>query len=138
MNTVVANEAIVHHYAAQGLKIYGCNPGMLCTDIRTNHGMPSCIECCVSCCFCPPPVPVYGEKMLSVLASKEVAKPGSIISQDCAFIKPMPIFAADDQLATKLVADLIALANRGPKVQGNPLVVAPTLVVAHAASGPTA
>lgn len=134
MNTVVANEALVHHLASlpslkeANVSVFGMNPGMLLTAIRTSHGMPSCIECCVSCCFCPPPVPVYGESVAALAFTPGLeARTGALFGQDCSFIKPMPIFTAGK--ASELYAALQVL-SKGTKqgVQGNPLVEAPKSV----------
>ena len=105
MNTVVANEAIVHHYAADPqykgkVDFYGVNPGMLLTDIRNvMHGgsatfMGSCVESIVSCLFRPPPMPKYAESMWSAFLSPALAPlSGKIINQQGTIILPMKEFS---------------------------------------------
>ena len=100
---------------------------MMLTGIRTVHGMPSCIECCVSCCFCPPPVPVYGESVAALAFTPGLeAKSGALFGQDMSYIKAIPMFDAPGK-AGEIYASMEKLSKggKGAATQGNPLVAAP-------------
>jgi NAD(P)-dependent dehydrogenase (short-subunit alcohol dehydrogenase family) len=92
-NTVVLNEAIVHFYAAQGLFIFGLNPGLIKTKIRESlHGggaLGSCLECCLSCCN--PSADDYVRRLLPVLLAPALeTHTGAMFGQSVLFPSPPP------------------------------------------------
>ena len=73
MNTVALNEALVCHYATLGMNVYGFNPGLIQTDIRS-AAFGGCIgavfECCVSCFN--PTADAYSAKLLPLFVAPEL------------------------------------------------------------------
>jgi len=73
MNTVALNEALVCHYATLGMKVYGFNPGLIQTDIRST-AFGGCIgatfECCVSCWN--PSADKYSVRIIPLLVAPEL------------------------------------------------------------------
>jgi len=73
MNTVALNEALVCHYATLGMNVYGFNPGLIQTDIRS-AAFGGCIgavfECCISCWN--PTADAYSAKLLPLFIAPEL------------------------------------------------------------------
>lgn len=92
-NTVVANEALVHHWAAQGKKVYGLNPGMVRTNIRANvHGngfLGSAVETVLS--WLTPTPAQYARAIVPAIVAPELdAAPGTMLGQAGQPILPTP------------------------------------------------
>ena len=117
MNTVALNEALVHHWAANGMTIAGFNPGLISTGIRDPlHGggcMGSIIEGLVK--LFNPSVDAYAKAMLPLFVAPELVQTkGLLFHQDGSPIEGSPaldsatveqwIDAADSLLARVPIA----------------------------------
>jgi NAD(P)-dependent dehydrogenase (short-subunit alcohol dehydrogenase family) len=94
MRTVVVNEALVQHYAVKGMHIYGLNPGLIATDIRSSlhGGMGSCCGSCLEGCIglFNPSVEQYTATLLPILLSDTPAPKGTSFGQSGKPILPTP------------------------------------------------
>lgn len=117
INTVAANEAMVHHYAASGAKVYGLNPGLVATGIRSNWNgglMGRAMEWAVGL-FAPTPEQ-YAESVLPLFVAPELAAhAGASFSQQGVPILPSPAFKDPDVVA-KHMAALDRLATKAQQL----------------------
>lgn len=99
MNTVAGNEALVHYLAAKGVKVYGLNPGLIKTGIRSNAygngwigGSLSYVVEGLLGWFTPTPEQ-YATKVLPLLVAPEIDdKSGAMFGQDGKAVLPTPAF----------------------------------------------
>lgn len=113
MNTVICNEAIVHHLAAQekakgegkGVALFGMNPGLLVTDIRAPmHGGRASfkgrmMEGLVG--LFTPSLPKYADRMVALFFAPGLqAHSGAMFGQSGGAILPNKEFAAPGSAAT--------------------------------------
>jgi NAD(P)-dependent dehydrogenase (short-subunit alcohol dehydrogenase family) len=115
MNTVALNEALVLHYAAQGISTVGFNPGLIRTGIRQSLGLftccGGCMEGCIGCCN--PSPSAYAQNVLYAFSSPDIDQhKGLMIGQSGDPILASPELtpdqvarwiAAADELATKAI-----------------------------------
>ena len=112
MNTVALNEALVLHFAAQGLRTAGYNPGLVVTDIRKpvhGGGADSCLEACVvRHCASGLLVEEYVNNILYTLSVD--FQPGQMFHQSGAPLKQSPQFTPE--LTAKWIAAAENLAAK--------------------------
>ena len=117
MRTVVVNEALVAHHASKGMHIYGLNPGLIATDIRSSlhGGMGSCCGSCLEGCIglFNPSVKQYVSKLLPILLSPTPAPKGTSFGQSGKPISPTPELTDPTQVNTWMEAagNLVAKAS---------------------------
>lgn len=118
MNTVVANEALVHYWASKGLNAYGLNPGMIKTGIRANlYGgsttglVASVMEGLVGW-FAPTPAK-YAENIVPLLVAPELeGRRGAMFGQAGGAILASPDFKQDPEYAGKWIKELDELVGK--------------------------
>lgn len=145
-NTVAANEAIVHHWAAAGgaagARIYGLNPGLIHTGIRTGvHGggvLGGFMERVID--WLNPTPQQYADRILQLFLAPELAAhSGALFGQKGTAIRPTPVFS-DPAYTARWITELDALVA---KALAHPaavaaLAAAPAGVVAAAPSAAAA
>jgi hypothetical protein len=119
MNTVAGNEALVHHWAAQGRKVFGLNPGMITTNIRTNADngcFMRSVERLIG--WFGPSAAQYAGAVVPLFVTLELdAAPGALFGQKGTPVLPTPAFR-DAAFVKKWIDGLDALVARakGPAV----------------------
>lgn len=119
MNTVAGNEALVFYWARKGLAVYGLNPGLISTGIRSNMMgkgwlaswgswfMESLIGL-----FNPTPES-YAKAVLPLVAAPELAgRKGAMFDQGGRAILPSKQFVEEPALADKWIEGLNELEAR--------------------------
>ena len=110
VNTVVVNEALVYHYkdklAAQGVSVFGLNPGLIATDIRkpmTGGGLLGGIFETVIGLFNVTP-DRYAENIIPLFVAPELAAhSGALFNQGGAPILPSAAFLADPMYTARVM-----------------------------------
>jgi hypothetical protein len=117
-NTVAGNEALVHSWASRGAAIYGLNPGLIATNIRSpmhnassfSRALGSVIEGVMR--LAAPSAEQYASNVVPLLVAPELdAHKGAMFGQDGAPVLPTPVFA-DSEYVKKWIAELDALEAR--------------------------
>jgi NAD(P)-dependent dehydrogenase (short-subunit alcohol dehydrogenase family) len=118
MNTVAANEALVHHWAAAGVRAYGLHPGLIATGIRAGAFgsglLPTLVGGAMEAAlrWFAPSADDYAAAITPLLVAPELdAHPGACFGQGGGAILPTPAFA-DAAYVARWVAELEALEAR--------------------------
>lgn len=120
MNTVAANEALVHSFSAKSLPIYGLNPGLIATGIRDNlHGgtktWSGWLMETVTGWMCITPEK-YAENVLPLLVAPELEQhKGGMFNQSGHPILPSKDFTKDNVLTNGWMKALEGLRERAKK-----------------------
>ncbi len=118
-NTVAGNEALVHHYGAQGRLAFGLNPGLIATAIRApiheasafKRGLGRVMEAVIS--LTAPSPEQYAANIVPLLVAPELgAHPGAFFGQGGTAILPTPAFKEDPKYVGAWIAELDALEAR--------------------------